>query len=386
MEKSRNPRPASISSSGISLFRIKGIQIRIDFSWFIVFFLLIWSLSAGYFPMKFPHRPPGAYWLAGTSATILFFVSVLIHELSHSLVALRTGISIPSITLFIFGGVSELSEDAKSPGNELKIAIAGPLSSFVLAGVFWGLMYLASQTPYLMMAAALQYLAWINMALAIFNLFPGFPLDGGRVLRAIWWKRKGSLTAATRVASQIGRVFAVGLIFLGILQLFHGFLLGGLWFIFIGIFLRSAASGSYRELILRKTLQEMRIKDAMIDNVLTVPVDLPVSGLIHDYIIRHGYKGFPVTDGGRVVGIVSVSDIRGLSETERKEKKVGEIMSPLGKEGEISPDTLLIDALNRMNAKGYARLLVFDGERFSGMITKTGVMRLLEIKNILGAD
>ncbi|MDA8086811.1 MAG: site-2 protease family protein, partial [Nitrospiraceae bacterium] len=225
MDRAKKDRAAP---GGIKLLRIAGIQISIDFSWFIIFFLLLWSLSAGYFPRAFPRESATVYWAAGFAATILFFASVLIHELSHSLVAIRHGLSIPSITLFIFGGVSQLSEEAKDPGSELKIAIAGPMSSIVLAGVFYALQALASGSSYPIIGAVMGYLAVINGALAVFNLIPGFPLDGGRVLRAIYWKKKGSLPKATRLASDIGKIVAVILIIFGGLQVLGGALISGL--------------------------------------------------------------------------------------------------------------------------------------------------------------
>src|SRR5919198_2982046 len=248
---------------GLRLMHIAGIQITIDPSWFLIFLLIVFSLSAGYFPRAFPGQHVSAYWGAGVLATLLFFASILVHELAHALMAQRAGIHIPEITLFIFGGVARLSEEAEDPKTELTIAIVGPLTSFALALLFWGLNRVLAPAPPSFAHASLTYLAWINMAVGIFNLIPGFPLDGGRVLRAFLWYRSGSLTRATRTASQVGKGFAMILMLLGALQIFTGSLLGGLWLIFIGMFLRGTAEGGYQEVVLRQALADVAVHEVM---------------------------------------------------------------------------------------------------------------------------
>ncbi|MDA8387280.1 MAG: site-2 protease family protein [Nitrospiraceae bacterium] len=369
---------------GFRLFRIAGIQIQIDFSWFIIFFLLLWSLSAGYFPHAFPRESEWVYWGAGLAATILFFVSVLIHELAHSLVAQHHGLSIPSITLFVFGGVSQLSEEAKDPASELKIAIAGPLSSIALAGIFYGLKLLASGSPHRIIGAVLGYLALINGALAVFNLIPGFPLDGGRVLRAYYWKKKGSFSKATRLASDIGKAVAVLLIIFGGLEVLAGGLISGLWLVFIGIFLRSVAQSGYQDVILRGLLNSTRVSDIMVLDVIKVPPGLSLDRLARDYFLHYGYKGFPVFDDETPIGLVSLADIRGIPEGVLPARTVREVMTPLNDQIVISPDIPLSQALPRMRQDG--RLLVMAGGRFLGLITKTGLMRFLEVKRVLGEN
>jgi Zn-dependent protease/predicted transcriptional regulator len=378
-EKKTPPAP----TRGIKLFRISGIQISIDFSWFVIFFLILWSLSAGYFPRKFPGETVQNYWLAGILATILFFSSVIIHELAHSLTAIRHGMKIHSITLFIFGGVSSIEEEAKTPGEEFRIAIVGPVSSLVLAGIFWlisgGLRGVIAPIG----VSVFSYLAYINLALALFNLVPGFPLDGGRVFRAIWWKWKGSITEATKAASFMGKGFAYGLMFIGGIWILSGFLLGGIWFILIGIFLKSAAEGSYKELLLRQSLDRVKVRDVMVREVETVPADMSLQKLINDYFLKFGYKGFPVARDGQVVGLVSISHVKDLPEEERAAKTVGDVMNKMGDDVLISPDAPLLEALTRMQSLGLARLLVMEQGKLLGMITRTAVMRFLEIKNIL---
>jgi Zn-dependent protease len=369
--------------SGISLFKIAGIGISLDYSWFIIFALVIWSLSAGYFPRTFPGQTSQAYWTAGFIATFLFFASVLFHELAHSLMAIRSGIKIPEITLFLFGGVSHLAEEPRDPQTELKVAIVGPLSSFLLALLFWGIKQSLMADEASMAAAILDYLAWINFALGLFNLIPGFPLDGGRILRAVRWWQTGSLTQATKIASDIGKGFALALMILGGLQIFAGFLIGGLWLIFIGIFLKGIAEGGYQQVVIRQSLEGVATARVMVHEVVSVPPELPVSQLIADYFLHYGYKGFPVLEGSKVVGIVSLNDVKEVPEEEQRTRNVGQVMTPMDDRFAISPDISLAEALKKMAQFEVSRLLVMRDGQMIGMITKTGLLRFLEIKRVL---
>ncbi|HWP48150.1 MAG TPA: site-2 protease family protein [Candidatus Limnocylindrales bacterium] len=369
--------------AGFHLFKIAGIQITLDYSWLIVFALVVWSLSAGYFPHYYPGQSNQAYWIAGLIAAFLFFLSILIHELSHSLVAIRFGIKIPEIILFIFGGISRLSEEAKDPKTELKIAFVGPLSSFALALIFRGMkMGLEGSQPSLSLVV-LDYLIWINVAVGIFNLIPGFPLDGGRILRALWWWRTGSLTRATQVASNIGKGFALTLMILGGFQIFMGALIGGLWFIFIGMFLRGIAESGYQELIIKQSLEGVQVQEVMIQEVISIPPELPLRHLINEYFLRYGYRGFPVVQEGKVLGIVSIADVKDFLEGEDGNRTVEEVMIPISNSILIAPEASLAEALKKMVQEGVSRLLVVREDKMVGMITKTGLLRFLEIRHIL---
>ncbi len=380
MDKAR----ANPAGAGITLFKVAGIRISLDFSWFIIFALVLLALSAGYFPRNFPGQEPQTYWLAGFIATLLFFASVLIHELSHSLMAIRSGIEIPEITLFIFGGVSRLAQEPKDPKTELKIAVVGPLSSFVLAAVFWFLKAALRGFEPSIVVAVFGYLAWINLALGIFNLIPGFPLDGGRVLRAIWWWKSGSITRATKIASDIGKGFAVALMFLGGLQIFGGALISGLWFVFIGMFLRGMSVQGYEELVIRKALEGVQVEEVMIQDVVSVPPDLTVADLVHDYILRYAYRGFPVVGNGKVLGIISLGAVKDISQEEQSSTRVREVMVPTSGSMLITADASLADALVKMSREGEERLLVMRQDRLQGMVTKTGLLRFVQIKQVLG--
>ena len=374
---------ASPTRRGVPLFKIAGIQIRLDFSWFIIFILVVVSLSAGYFPQQFPDQHPLNYWFAGLIATLLFFGSILVHELAHSLMAMRAGIHIPEITLFIFGGVSRLSEEASDAKTEFKIAIVGPLTSFALALIFWGIQRGLQTGQPSLTVAVLQYLVWINVAVGIFNLIPGFPLDGGRVLRAILWHRSGSLTQATRTSADIGKGFAVVLMVFGGLQIFAGSLIGGLWLIFIGMFLRGMAEGGYQEVAIRQSLSGVSVQEIMIDDVVSVPPDLSLERLVHDYFLRYGYRGFPVVQDGKVLGLISIMHMQGIADDQRQSMTVEDAMVSLGERMIITPESSLTDALKRMTQEGLNQLLVMRDNTLLGIVTKAGVLRFLEIKRIL---
>jgi Zn-dependent protease len=368
---------------GLYLFRVAGIRIHVDRSWILIFLLVLWSLSFGYLPHAEPDRPALAYWVAGLAATLLFFCSILAHELAHSLTALRAGIPIPAITLFLFGGVSQMSEEPREPGTELRIAIAGPLMSFALAAVFWLLHATMRGTEVPLIATSLSYLAWVNTALGVFNLLPGLPLDGGRILRALVWWRTGSLTRATRLSSDMGKGLALGLMLLGALQLFQGALLGGMWLLFIGMFMRGMAQASYRNFMLRQMLDQITLTGVMIRDVVTVDAELSVADLIDDYFLGYGFRGFPVVEDGRTVGVVSLTDARRVPAAERSRTTVRDCMAPVEPARCIDPDATLTEAMERMTGHNFERLLVVRGGALLGMITLSGLARVVEMRSQL---
>jgi len=369
---------------GFRLFRLAGIDVTIDASWLIVFALVAWGISGGYLPRRYPGQPSSVYLAAGVITALLFFASVLAHEFCHSLVARAAGMNVERITLFLFGGVSQISEEAADPATEFRVAVVGPLCSLALAGVFW-LLHRLWGAPESMVAVVLGYLGWINVALGLFNLVPGFPLDGGRVLRAVVWWRTGSFTRATRVAAQAGKAFATLLMALGGLQMLTGNLMGGLWFLLIRGFLRGTAEGGYRQTLMRKALEGVRVGEVMVENVVCVAPDLPLDQLVRDHILHHGYKGFPVVEEGRVVGLVTLNGVKQIREEERPTTPVREVMEAAEDTIRISPQASLADALRAMAASGSGRLLVLRGDKLVGLITKSGLLRFVEIKRILEA-
>jgi Zn-dependent protease len=371
--------------SGLRLARIAGIQITLDYSWFVIFILVLWGLGGGYFPRHFPGYSAPVYWAAGLAAAVLFFLSIFLHELAHSLVAIRYGIRIPEITFFIFGGVSKTSQEPPTPDIELKMAAAGPAASFLLALLFRGVQaLLQGGGPATMASAIFGYLSWLNFVLGVFNLVPGFPLDGGRVLRALWWKKTGSVMAATRAASAAGKGFGLVLMLFGGYQFLIGAFVGGLWLFFIGLFLRSIADRGYRELVIQHSLEGVNVQDVMLRDPVGVPEQISVQELVSEYFFRYGYRGFPViASNGEVTGIVTLDNVQPVPAAERENMPVRGVMSPLSGKVSIGADRSLADALRKMGDENTGRLLVLKDGRVAGMITKAGLLRFLEIRQIL---
>jgi Zn-dependent protease/predicted transcriptional regulator len=377
---------ASNRKGVLELFKVAGVQVEIDYSWLIIFVLILWSLSAGYFPVMYPGHEWPSYWAVGLVATLLFFASVLIHELSHAAVGNRLGENISRITLFIFGGMAHMSGEPKSARDELKIAAVGPLSSLILGVAFWLISKGVAFSPApVLWVAMFRYLAFINVALAVFNLLPGFPLDGGRLLRAVLWQRSGDLRKATAQAADWGNGIAWGLIGLGALEIFAGALIGGLWLIFIGLFLRSAASASYQSVVVEQVLSEARVSDIMVREPVSLSPDLSIADAVEEYFLRYGYGGFPVVTEGQVLGILSLSSVRHCPAADRSQKKVRDIMRPRDAGIEISRSATVSEAMRRIIESETGRLLVMDGEHLMGLITRTGITRFIHFRTLLAA-
>jgi Zn-dependent protease/predicted transcriptional regulator len=373
--------PEKIRSIG--RFEVAGITIGFDYSWFIIFGLVLLALSGGYFPHYYPGYHTQTYWIAGIFATLFFFGSLVIHELAHSLVAIRSGIEIKEITLFIFGGVSRITEEPKDPVTELKIAVVGPLASFALALVFWLIMILFAKFQLVLLTGIFYYLAWINLALGIFNLIPGFPLDGGRLFRALFWWWTGSITRATRVATDLGKGFALALMILGGVQIFRGDLIGGIWFIFIGMFLRGMSQRGYEEVVVRRTLENVPVREIMTREVVTVAANLSLYELIYHYFLQYPYRGFPVKDDGRILGMISLNQVKDIPPGEYPVLSVRDFMTRLNNDMVIAPEGTLDKAMKQMTQTDLDRLLVMRQGELVGLITRKSLMRFVEIKQIL---
>jgi len=372
------------ANSGINLFRIAGIQIAIDYSWLVIFLLVLWSLAAGYFPMEYPGHRVVQYWGISLVATLLFFASVLIHELAHSLVANRVGQNVRRITLFIFGGMAHLSREPSNAVAELKIASVGPLTSLGLGGVFWaGKVAAAGAGLGILWVAMFKYLSFINVALAVFNLLPGFPLDGGRMLRGFLWYRSGNLRTATARAADWGSGIAFGLMALGVLEIFGGALIGGLWLIFIGMFLRGAARSSYHGVVVEQVLSTASVRDLMVPEPTLMPADEPVERAIDDYFLRLGYGGFPVGRAGEIEGLITLAQIKECPPEERAHRTARDIMRPADESVRIRATASVSDALRQMMESDSGRLLVTDNGHIVGLITRTGIMRFMQMKTEL---
>jgi Zn-dependent protease/CBS domain-containing protein len=360
---------------------IRGIPIRIHFTWLIIFGLLSWSLASGYFPQRYPDLPITAYWIKAIIAALFLFGSVLVHELMHALMAQHLRVPIAGITLFALGGVSEMQQEPPSPSAEFKIAIVGPLASLVLAGVFWLIWHaLEREGPDPSFAAIALYLVGLNTVVAVFNLLPAFPLDGGRVLRAIIWGITKNLRKATYLATRVGRVFAYILISVGALSLFAGAGFQGVWMALIGFFLLQGAQASYTQVLLKEALAGIAVRDIMVKDVVSVPPGLSVRALIERYFLTHGYGGFPVVENGQVSGIVSLGDVKRVPPEDYDRLTVREVMIPLTERLTIAPEEDVSLALQRMAEEELGRLIVMQRGRMLGLVTKTGLSRFLQMK------
>lgn len=371
-------------AKGIRLFRVLGIRISVDWSWFIIFVVFAWSLAYGYFPFRQPGLTPATYLALGLVSSLLLFACVLVHELSHSYTANRLGLDIHEITLFIFGGVAELTKEPEDPIVELKIALAGPGASLVLAAVFWGASRLMDAGAYPLVYAVVSYLALINLVLLIFNMIPGFPLDGGRVFRAIWWAKTGDIDRATRIASQIGKGFAMFLILWGFLSILTGNFTGGLWSVLIGVFVQQAAESGYRQLLVKRTLEGVKVRDIMSKGVIYIPEEKTVAEAVDEYFFKFHFVSFPVTSGGRVSGLISLNHIRALEKDRWQTTTVGEIMHALAPEDLLKPGDDAMEVLIRTTPENGGRFPVAEGGELVGIVSRRDIMKLIEFKSGLG--
>lgn len=354
----------------VRIARIAGIYLDVDPSWIIIFLFLTWGLSGGYLPAAVPGQDPVLYWIFGTMASLCLFLSVTLHELGHSLVARARGMEVNRIVLFIFGGASQLEDEPEKPGSEFLMAVVGPAVSFVLSGIFWTIRssFWAPDEKSLM-AVFFGYLALINLVLGIFNLLPGFPLDGGRVLRSILWSRWKDQIRATRVASQVGSGFGLVLMILGGVQIFAGNPVGGFWYVLIGFFLRNAAQESYRQLALKKVLGQKTVGDLMTENPISVEPDLSLSDLAENYILSHHHSAFPVTEQQTLLGLVQKSRLIEVPRDEWPRKEVRSIMVPVSELPVVSPENPANDFLKMLTKEG-GRILVSTDGNLKGIISR----------------
>jgi Zn-dependent protease/CBS domain-containing protein len=358
--------------------RIFGIRVEINFSWLIIFVLLAASLAVGWFPQMVPSRSAGTYWIMGIIASFLLFASVLAHELAHSLVARARGLPVSSITLFIFGGVSNLTREPRKPSVEFIMALVGPVTSLVIGGISW-VIGLAVGVHAPLVAAVLIYLGVANVLLGVFNLIPGFPLDGGRVLRSIIWGATGNSQTATRWAARVGQVVAFLFILWGIWQFFAANLLGGIWLIFIGWFLLSASQAAVGQATIERLFQGVTAADVMNPAPIPVPPEQSISNLLHDYFIPRGLRAAPVMEDGRLLGLVTLSGIRHIPRERWSDVPVREAMVPIERLHMVHPEQKLKDVLPLMAQQDVNQLPVVDDGRLVGMIGRDSIVRYLEV-------
>lgn len=366
----------------ITLGKILGIPIRLHSSWFLVAALVTWSLAGGYFPQEYPGWATTTYWVVGAVTAIFFFGSVLLHELGHSVLALREKVPVRSITLFIFGGVAQISREPPTAGAEFRIAIAGPITSLLLAGIA-GLARLAMPGDAVLVAPA-AYLARINLGLALFNMIPGFPLDGGRVLRSVLWGFGTNFRKATLWASRVGRAVAFLFILLGVGQIFLGGFLNGLWIAFIGWFLNNAAESSYQQVVLRDTLAGVKVRNVMAEQCVTVPTDLKLDHLVDSFVLGEGHRCFFVSDNGDLKGLITLHNIRATPQDQREALIASQVMTPVDALFRARPDEDLLTLLQRMDEANVNQVPVMDNGHLLGVITREHLLRYMRLRSELG--
>jgi Zn-dependent protease/CBS domain-containing protein len=371
----------------VPIIRLLGFEIKIDPSWIIVLFLMIWSLSLGVFPQYYQGLPSTTYWWMGIFGAIGLFVSIVIHELFHSLVARRFGLSIRGITLFMFGGVAEMTEEPANAKTEFYMALAGPVTSIALGMIFYSTYLIIKRLGVSMgITGIFGYLGIINWALAGFNLIPAFPLDGGRILRSILWWRKKDLRWATRIASRMGEIFGFTLIFLGVFSIFRGSFVGGIWLFLIGMFLQNASQVSMQRLMISKALEGETVRRFMKPDPVTIPDTMTLKEAVEDYIYRYHYKMFPVVRNSKLVGCLTTRDIKVIPKEKWSTQTAGEVSKSCSIDNTIHPDTDATQALSLMNRTGNSRLMVVENDQLIGVITLKDLLQFFSLKMELEGD
>jgi Zn-dependent protease/CBS domain-containing protein len=372
-----------VMASSFRIGRILGVDIGVHWSWIFIFAIVTWSFATGVFEYYYEDWSELQRWAGAVIVSGVFFLSVLTHEMSHAVVSNRLGLPVRSITLFVFGGAANLSKEPDEAGQEFRIAVVGPLTSLALGALFavgWAVLYPFSTG----VAGISAYLALINISLAIFNMLPGFPLDGGRVFRAIVWARNGDRLRATRTASQAGEWIAYGMMAVGLISVFFTGLASGLWLLFIGFFLRSIAAASYEQLLIQTTLSGIRVDEVMRRAVPTVAPDMSIEELVHEQLLRGEARAFAVVAGGELAGLITLTDVRKVPRDEWPLTSVYRAMTPATRLHTIEPGQCLTDVLQLMVQHDVNQLPVVRGRELVGMLDRSDIMRYIQVRRELG--
>lgn len=363
--------------------RVAGIRLRFHATWFVVFAVTAVTVALGHLRGAVPGFPVWAYLAVGAVVSVVFAVSLVLHELAHSLVAIRAGVPVPEITLHLLGGLSRVQTEAESPRDDIVIAGAGPLCSLLFAVAFWSLAkWLPLPRPGLAWYV-LAYATYINVALVLFNLLPGLPLDGGRIVRACLWWKTGSLTRGTQLAAEVGRWVAYVIMLWGGWQFFTGHQVAAAWNVMIGVFMRNAAGATVDFAFLNDALKRGPVAGVMLADVACIPLGTPLEAAIYEYWMHHGYSAFPVSENGRVVGVVALNHIRAVPRAEHPKVLVQDVMERDVENHFVGPDVSMRDALLQMQDHQLERLFVGTPDAMLGMVTDTGLRRIAQINRLL---
>jgi Zn-dependent protease/CBS domain-containing protein len=369
----------------IPLGKVAGIPVYLDYSWFVIFFLLVWTIGFSAMPAAYPGLNQLYYLLIGVVTALLFFASLLVHELAHSIIAKRNGLRIRRITLFLLGGVSDMEDEPKDASLELRMAAAGPLTSLAISGLFgviWLLSSFLNLSP--LIQAPVFYLAFVNALMAGFNFIPAFPMDGGRVLRSLLWMRNGDIVRSTTMASNTGRILASVIIFLGIFSMFFIDFVSGVWFVLIGWFISSSSSASLRQTMTEEELRGVRAADLMTRSVDSVPPEMTLQSLSEEFL-RTKHTGFPVQSSGRLEGCVTMDDLRRFNKERWATTRVSEAMTPRDELVTARQEDPAMGVMTSMQQRNIGRVFVMDGDRVSGIITRSDVLKAVELREgVLG--
>ncbi len=371
-------------NSSFRLMQIKGIPVEINISWLLVFFLFSTALAQGYFPGIVEGLSIQVYWAAGIITTLIIFISVLIHEFGHSLVAIREGIPIKKITLFIFGGVAQMEAEPTNPSTEFRITVAGPLTSLLIAVVIGGLYYLFLPRGHII-SESLFFVARLNMIMAVFNLIPAFPLDGGRLFRSAVWYFGNSMLKATRIAVGLGSILSFAAMGFGFIQIFFQGNLMGLWLIFIGWMIYQAGQSSYSQLVFKETFAGMKVSSLMSTDLQTISPDATLDELA-EHFLHHKYGAFPVVYGSTTHGLVSLQNMKEIPRDKWPETRVARILTPLKETLILKPDTDAAEVMMKMASQNTGRALVMENGNLVGLLSRTDMMRFMQAHMVLGSD
>jgi Zn-dependent protease len=375
------PGGGTLFGKRIKIFSLLGFEVSVDISWVAMAALVVWSLSTGFFPHLYKGLSVQTYWTMGAVGALGLFLSIIGHEFCHSVVARRFGIPMNGITLFIFGGVAEMDDEPPGAKAEFFMAIVGPLSSALLAVIFYALHVLGVAGRWSPpVNGLLRYLSMVNGLLAGFNLLPAFPLDGGRIMRSILWKFKNDLPWATDIASRIGSGFGVFFVVWGLFTIVTGNFISGFWYFLIGIFLQRATGMSYQQVQVRKALAGQPVRRFMKKDPVTVSPFVTIQEFVEGYVYAYHFDMFPVVDGGRLVGCVTIADVRSVDRDLWPSETVQGLLRRCSAENTVGPETDAGKVLALMSKTNRSRLIVAKGDRLEGIVTLKDMLGFLALK------
>ncbi len=367
--------------SGFHLFNLAGFEVRLDPSWFFLAILICWTLAAGYFPFHYPELAQSTYWIMGVLGALGLFLSIILHELCHSLVGRHYGIPIRGITLFIFGGIAHMNDMPPNPKSEFFMAIVGPLFSIFLAGILLMVFELGTNLNWsTAVLGTIQYLSVINFVLGIFNLLPGYPLDGGRVFRSILWWWKGDIKWATNIAGKGGIALGYGLMFFGIIQFVLGALIAGMWMFVLGFFLSRISKMSYQQVVIREMFHDEPVKKYAKTNPVTVEPDISINQLMEDYFYHHYHKLYPVVKNGKLEGCITLNAVKQTKKEHWSSLKVRDVMQTCDEDIIVDADTKVTNVLEMMLSQNINRMMITENNKLYGIITLNDLREMISVR------